>query len=138
MKILYLQLGVFAVRCGFWPFLAPHFAVRFSKNHNCTTLYFCGHMCGAVRYGAIQSLVKTITAPYLIFAVTCTILYIRYDLKSVYFSNFGFFLPSPKLIFPFFGPSFKLLSQFFFILGWFFQSILVRVIKLFFGENQGY
>ena len=49
-------------------------------------------------------LAKTITAPYLIFAVTCTVLCIRYGLnglKSIYFSNFGFFLPSQKLIFPF-------------------------------------
>ena len=41
---------------------------------------------------------------YIIFAVTYTVRYIRCglnDLKFVYFSNFGLFLPSPKLIFPF-------------------------------------
>ena len=55
-----------AVPCSFRPFLAPHFAVRFSQNHNCTAPHFCGHMCGAV-----YSLTKTITASHIIFAVTC-------------------------------------------------------------------
>ena len=91
----------------------------------------------AVRYGVVQNLAKTITAPRLIFAVTCAILCIRCNLKQVYFSNFGLFLLSPKLIFPlFFWLSFKLLSQFFFILGWLFQSTLARVIKLFFWKTK--
>ena len=50
------------------------------------------------------SLAKTITAPHLIFAVTYAVRYIRCslnDLKLVYFSNFRFFLPNPKLIFLF-------------------------------------
>ena len=42
------------------------------------------------------------TAPHLIFAVICTILCIKCGLKSVYFSNFGLFLLSSKLIFSFF------------------------------------
>ena len=72
----YLEVGVFMVRCNFRSFLAPHFAVRFSQNHNRTTPYFCGHMCGAVQF-------------------------IRCGLKLVYFSKFGFFLPILKLIFSF-------------------------------------
>ena len=113
------------VQCGFGQFLTPHFVVWFRQNHNCTVPHFCGHMCGAVWCGAVQrvqSLAKTITAPHLIFAVTYAVRYIKCGLKPIYFSNFGLFLPSTKLIFPFilgFGPSFKLLSQFFFILGWF-------------------
>ena len=58
--------------------------------------------CGAVRCGL--SLAKTITALHLIFAITYAVRYIKFDLndlKLVYFSNFGLFLPSPKLIFPF-------------------------------------
>ena len=58
--------------------------------------------CGVVRCGL--SLAKTITAPHLIFVVTYAVRYIRCglnDLKYVYFSNFKFFLPSQKLIFPF-------------------------------------
>ena len=58
--------------------------------------------CGVVQCGL--SLAKTITAPHRIFAVTYAVRYIRCslnDLKLVYFSNFGLFLPSSKLIFPF-------------------------------------
>ena len=58
--------------------------------------------CGVVRCGL--SLAKIITAPHLIFVVTYAVRYIRCglnDLKFVYFSNFKFFLPSQKLIFPF-------------------------------------
>ena len=56
-----------------------------------------------LNYWASFSLAKTITIPHLIFAVICAILCIRCGLKSVYFSNFGFFLLNPKLIFsPFF------------------------------------
>ena len=36
------------VLCGFGPFLALHFAVRFSQNHNRFASYFYGHMCGAM------------------------------------------------------------------------------------------
>ena len=36
------------LRCGFGPFLAPHFVVQFSQNHNRTTSHSCGHMCSAV------------------------------------------------------------------------------------------
>ena len=44
----YPKVRVFAVRCGFRLFLALHFVVWFSQNHNCTAPQFCGHMCGAV------------------------------------------------------------------------------------------
>ena len=37
-----------AVWFGFEPFLALHFAVQFSQNHNNITPHFCSHMCGAV------------------------------------------------------------------------------------------
>ena len=50
------------------------------------------------------SLAETIIAPHLIFTVTYAVQYIKCvlnDLKLVYFSNFGLFLPSLKLIFPF-------------------------------------
>ena len=55
------------------------YAVRFkfSQNHNRTASHFCGHICGAVYKCGLN------------------------DLKLIYFSNFGFFLPSPKLIFSF-------------------------------------
>ena len=56
------------VQCGFGPFLALHFAVRFSQNHKYTTSHFCGYICGVV-----YSLDKTIAAPRLIFAVTCVV-----------------------------------------------------------------
>ena len=46
----YLEVGVFAVRCNFRSFLAPHFAVWFGQNHNRIALYFCGHMCSVVRF----------------------------------------------------------------------------------------
>ena len=38
---------------------------------------------------------------HLIFAITCAVRCIRCGLKPIYFSNFGHFLLSPKLIFPF-------------------------------------
>ena len=89
------------VRRGFGLFLAPHFAVWFRQNHNYTAPHFCSYMCSAVQ--CCLELVKTIIAPYLIFAVTCAVRCIRYGLKLIYFSDFGLFLPSKKLIFPFFG-----------------------------------
>ena len=88
-----------AVRCGFGPFLAPHFAVRFRQNHNCTTPHFCSHMCGVMWCGL--ELAKTITTLHLIFAITCMVRCIRCGLKLIYFLDFGLFLPSKKLIFPF-------------------------------------
>ena len=87
-----------------------------------TALHFifavtCAVRCGAVRCGL--ELAKTITALRLIFVVTCAVRCITYGLKLIYFLDFGLFLPSKKLIFPFiFGPSLKILNQFIFILGW--------------------
>ena len=72
-----LQVGVFAVWCGG---VLGHF-------QHC--ILWC-------------DLAKTITVPHLNFVVTCAEQYIKYGLhglKSVYFSNFGFFLPSQKLFF---------------------------------------
>ena len=92
-----------AVRCGFGSFLASHFAcslaktiiaqhlifavtyvvrcgLKFSQNYNRTAYHFCGHI-----YGASVRCIK------------CGL----NDLKFVYFSNFGLFLPNAKLIFPF-------------------------------------
>ena len=37
-----------AKRCGFKSFLALHFVMRFSKNHNYTAPHFCGQMCNAM------------------------------------------------------------------------------------------
>ena len=59
-------------------------------------------ICAVYPCSVVLSLAKIITALHFIFAVTCAILCIKCGLKSVYFSNFGFFLLSPKLIFPFF------------------------------------
>ena len=106
----------------------------------------CGAVLGHFQYHTLRcGLAKTITAPHLIFTVTCVvrcglslaktitasqlIFAVTYamqcircglnDLELVYISNFGFFLPSPKTNFSlYFGPSFKLLNQFFFILSW--------------------
>ena len=75
------------LRCGLAKIItAPHliFAVtclvwcclEFSQNYNHIALHFYDHMYGAVRF-------------------------IRCGLKLIYFSNFGFFLPILKLIFPF-------------------------------------
>ena len=109
--------GVFMVR--FWAIFSI-VKMQFSQNYNYTRSYFCGHRRGAVECGAVWSLAKTITTPYLIFVVTCAVWCIWYglnNLKSVYFSNFGFFMPNPKLIFfLYFGVSFKVLNSFFFIL----------------------
>ena len=80
--------------------------LEFSQNHNCTAPHFCGHMCDTtykMRF-EVNIFFKFWTFPT--------------QLKT----NFSFF----------FGSSFKLLSQFFFILGWLSQSTLVRVIKRFF------
>ena len=80
---------MFAVRCGARSFLAPHFVVRCSQNHNCTAPYFCGYMCGAV-----YSLVKTITTPHLIFAITFAVWCIKIHLlykNSTYISNITIF-----------------------------------------------
>ena len=79
---------------------------------------------------------------HLIFTVTCAILCIRCGLKSVCFSNFGLFLLSPKLIFPFFWAKF-LIIELVFSLFWvgfssqhllgllnFFFFLKTRVIKL--------
>ena len=101
--------GVFAVRYGFGPFLTPHFAVRFSQNHNCTVPHFCFHMCDAMWCSAVLSLTKIITASHLIFAATCAVRYLRCslnNLKLVYFLNFEFFMSSPKLFFPLFCAKF--------------------------------
>ena len=80
--------------------------LEFSQNHNCTIPHFCSLMCD--------------TMYKMLFEV------------SIFF-KFWAFLTQPKTNFSlFFGPSFKLLSQFFFILGWLVLSTLARVIKLFF------
>ena len=101
ISLLWSRSVRYAMRCSFGSFLAPHFVRWFSQNCNCTVPYFCGHMYDTVKCGAVWSLAKTITASHLIFAVTCAVQCIRCglnDLKSIYFSNFGLFLPSPKLI----------------------------------------
>ena len=36
------------IRCDFGTFLAPHFVIWFSQNHNRIVPYFFGHLCGAV------------------------------------------------------------------------------------------
>ena len=88
--------------------------LKFNQNHNRTAPHFCSHICGAVYK-------------------------MRFELFeiSIFFKFWAFSTKSKTNFSLCFGPSFKLLSQFFFILGWFFQSTLARVIKLFFF-NQGY
>ena len=90
------------LRCGLTKSITtPHliFAVtcvvwcglKFSQNHNRTAPHFCGHICGAM---------------YMI----------QFEI-SIFF-KFWAFPTQPKTNFSlFFGPSFELLSQFFFILG---------------------
>ena len=72
------------LQCGFGPFLALHFIVRFSQNHNCTAPHFCSHMCG-ITY-------KT-------------------QFEAVIVFKLWAFLAQPKTDFSlYFGPSFKLLN----------------------------
>ena len=124
---------------------------------------WCGAVFGHFQHHILQcGLAKTITAPHLVFAVTCavrcnavwcglefsqnhnhtashfcdhmcdTMYKMRFEVGI--FFKFWDFPTQPKTNFsPFFGPSFKLLSQVFFILGWLFQLTLARVIKLFFS-----
>ena len=101
------------MRCG-----VVQCGLKFSQNHNHTTSHFCDHICGAVYK-------------------------MRFEwLKFVYFSNFGLFLPSPKLIFSLcFGPvlnywvSFSLFwvgfpNQYLLGLSNYFFLFKTRVIKL--------
>ena len=86
------------VQCGFKPFLALYFAVRFRQNHNCTAPYFCDHMCGMIEFSQNYNHTAFHFCGYM-----CGVVYKIYlnGLKLVYFSNFGFFLPNSKLIFSF-------------------------------------
>ena len=101
-----LDLGMFAVQCGAVLDPFQHCTLRCGLAKTITASNFVFVVTCAVRCGVVQSLAKTITVPHLIFAVTCVILCIRCGLKSVYFSNFGLFLLSPKLIFPIFWAKF--------------------------------
>ena len=104
METLYQQLGVFAVQCNA---ILSHFSHHILR-------------CG---------LAKTITAPHLIFAVTCAVWcglefsqnhnrttpyfcgHMYNTMYKMWFKIDIFFkFLSPKLIFTFFGPNFKLLS----------------------------
>ena len=102
LRALALEGGVFVVQCGAILDHFQHRILRCSLSKIITAPHLIFAVTYAVRCGL--SLAKTITAPHLIFAITYAVRYIRCslnDLKFVYFSNFGFFLPSPKLIFPF-------------------------------------
>ena len=107
---MYCTQGVCsAVYCYFRPFLTPHFTVWFNQNHNYTILHFYSHMYSAVYKMQFECFETNI------------------------FFEFQAFPTQSKIDFSLcFGPSFKLLDQFFFILGWLSQSTLVRVIKIFF------
>ena len=45
-----MGVGSFVVWCGFRPFLALYFVVRFSQNHNRIVPYFCSHMCSVMQF----------------------------------------------------------------------------------------
>ena len=133
----YLLVRVFVVRCGAVLGNFQHRTLQCSlaKTMHCT-LFLRSH----VRCGAVQSLVKTITAPHLIFVITCAILCIRCGLKSANFLNFGLFLLSPKLIFPFLWAKFLIIKLVFIYFG---LDFLVNTYQgyqtiIFFFENQGY
>ena len=90
------------VWCDYWLFLIPHFAIWFVKT--IIVSYFIFTVTCVMRYNTVYSLVKIITASYLIFVVIYAMQCIKCglkSLKSVYFLNFGFFLSNPKLFFPF-------------------------------------
>ena len=92
---------IFAVTC------AVQCGLEFSQNHNHTAPHFCSHICSAVY----------------------KIRFKRFEVNI--FFKFWVFLTQPKTNFLLcFGPSFKLLNQFFFILGLLSQSTLDRIIKL--------
>ena len=87
--IINIYIYIYILTTQLYQFALGVFAVRcgvvrfkFSQNHNYTASHFC---------------------------VTYSVRYIRCglnDLKLVYFSNFGLFLPSPKLFFPLFWSKF--------------------------------
>ena len=81
------HLGVFVVWCDFGPFLAPHFAMRFRQNYNCTTLHFCGHMCGAVRFRVSEN--HNHTAPHFC-SHLCNVVYKIWFETNMFFQILGF------------------------------------------------
>ena len=94
--MVWCGFGLFlASRCGLAKIIyAPHLIFAFTY----------AVQCGVVWRGLDFSQNCNRTAPHLIFVVTCVIWCIRCSLNSlklIYFSNFGFFPPSPKLIFHF-------------------------------------
>ena len=125
------------VRCGFRPFLhhtlrcglakiitALHLTftvtctvqcdamqcdLEFSQNHNHIAPHFCDHMCGTMYKMWFEQIEVGIFFKFWAFSI---------QLKT------NFYL--------YFEPSFKILSQFFFILNRLSQSTLTRVIKLLF------
>ena len=91
---LLFQLSIFLLQI-----FIDNFGLK-TFNQGCSR---CGVVLSHFYYRTLRcGLAKTITAPHFIFTVTYAILCIRCGLKSVYFSNFGLFLLSPKLIFSFF------------------------------------
>ena len=121
-------------QCDFGPFLVLNFTVQFSQNHNCITAYFYDHICGAVQCSLEFSQNHNRTAPHFCSHMYGAVYKMQFERFEVgIFFKFWAFLTQPKIaFFLYFGPSFKLLSQFFFILDQLSQSTLARVIKLFF------
>ena len=119
-------------QCDFGPFLVLNFAVQFSQNHNCITPYFYDHICGAVQYSLEFSQNHNRTAPHFCSHMYGAVYKMQFErFKVGIFFKFWAFLTQPKTaFFLYFGPSVKLLSQFFFILDQLSQSTLARVIKL--------
>ena len=130
------------MQCNFRSFLVPHFVVQFSQNHNHTTPYFCGHIC-IVWCGLEFNQNYSQTALHFYDHMCGTMYKMRFE-TSIFFKFWVFLAHHKTDFFLCFGPSFKLLSQFFFILSWqlaflihtcqgyktFFFFLKTRVIKL--------
>ena len=97
------------LQCGFGPFLALHFIVRFSQNHNHTAPHFCNHMCDVVQCSLAFSQNHNCTAPHFC-SHMCGVTY-KTRFEAVIVFKLWAFLAQPKTDFSlYFGPSFKLLN----------------------------
>ena len=107
---------VFMIQCSFGLFYALYFAIRFSQNYNYIASHFCGHMCNAVQCSLKFSQNHNRTAPHFC-GYMCDVTY-KMQFETSIFFKFWVFLTQPKTYFSLcFGQNFKLLSQFFSILG---------------------
>ena len=99
-KIITAPLLIFAVIC------AMPYGLEFSQNYNCIAFHFCIHMC-SVMY-------KMLFEPFE---------------DGIFFKFWAFSTQPQTNLCLYFGSSFKLLSQFFFILDQLSKSTLAKIIK---------